>query len=346
MLPYYGLIFCIGLIRLITININDKKKRDDIFVVAACVFTVMLQGLRKDTVGIDLQMYIPAYDYIGLLPWLSPVYNFEVGYRVFCKVLYILGVSKQLFLGIVAAICQGSVFWFIRRYSKFPAISIVIYLTFGLFTFSFSGLRQMMALSIALFSYNFVEKKEPIRFCLVVAIASLFHASVLVFLIVYPLYYWKFPPNTVLFVFPAFLMEILLGDRLVAIMVSLYQQKDYQAENTGAYEAFLMYALVWFAAEIFMLYTSRYNAFRNYLLIGAFVQGLGLYHSSVARIGYYFMFFICLVLPQTISDICKDDWKSRFCITAVLIACCFVFFNMNTGNGYLNVSPYIPFWEN
>lgn len=344
--PYYGLIISVGFLRLMTIGaIKNRKNRDDIFVVAVCILTILLQSFRKNTVGIDLGMYIPGYELSGQLPWFSPVFNFEIGYRVFCKVLYMIGVSQQLFLGIVATICQSSVFMFIRKHSKFPAISIVIYLTFGLFTFSFSGLRQMIAFSIALFSYDFVEKKEWIPFCVIIGVASLFHTSVLVFLIVYPLYYWKFPKNTVIFMFPVFIFEILFGNKVVALMVTIYKQTDYQAENTGAYEAFLMYSLVWIAAELFMKYTNEYNAYRNYLLIGALVQGLGLYHSSVARVGYYFMFFICLVLPQTIADICKDDWKLRFCITSALVVCCFIFFNINTGSGYLNVSPYIPFWE-
>lgn len=344
--PYYGLIVCIGLLRLLTASvIRNAKRRDDVFVASACILTVLLQAFRKDTVGIDLGMYIPGYEYIGVLPWFSPMYNFEIGYRVFCKVLYTLGVSKQLFLGVVAVICQGSIFLFIRKYSKFPAISIVVYLTFGLFTFSFSGLRQMLAFAIALLAYDFVEKRNLIVFCGIIGIASLFHASVIVFLIIYPLYCWKFPSNTSFLMISVFLAEIFLGDKIVALLVSVYKGTDYKFESTGAYEAFIMYALVWFAAEWFMRYTPRYNAYRNYLLVGAFIQGLGMYHSSVARIGYYFMFFICLVLPQTISSICKDDWKLRLCTSFVLIVCCFIFFNMNTGNGYLDVCPYVPFWQ-
>ena len=345
MTVYYCTLIFVGVCRLLTMKITDREKRDNLFVGLSFVMIVALQGMRAITVGIDIPGYIIGYHLCGELPWFSEVYNYEIGYRILCKLIYLTGVSDQIFLVIIAIICQGSIFRFIKKYSAFPAISIMVYLTFGLFTFSFSGLRQMLAISILLFSYDYIKKGKLIPFVLVVLLAMTFHTSALVFFVAYPLYYWKISLEGVFCVIIGLLGEILLGGKIVQLAMLIYKNKEYEVQTTGAFASFTMFTLVWLGAIILCPPDKNLNAFKNCLMIAASIQCLGMYHESIGRLGYYFSFFICILLPVMVAEITKRNWKSRVLLTMLLITCCFVYFNINTGSGYLNVAPYVPYWE-
>lgn len=345
MTTYYALIAVIGLVRLLTTKIFiNKDKGNRLFVLLSFLLTVLLQGLRSPTVGTDIQGYLVGYKLCGVSSWGAPVLNYEIGYRTFCKLLYSMGVPEQTFLFIVALICQGAVFLFILRHSKFPACSIVMYLTFGLFTFSFSGLRQMLSIAIVLFGFDNIKNRNFVGFLVFVLIASTFHTSAILLLLAYPLYFIKPAGNVLYLMLGALIVELLFGQRLVALAGYLYG-RTIETANTGAYAAFLMYLLVWVASNILIKARGDTAAFINYCYIAALIQGLGRYHGSVARAGYWFAFFVCLLVPQVIASVTSRNWKMRFAMTTVLIGCCLVYFNINTGGGYLNVSPYVPFWE-
>ena len=341
---YYGLIVFIGIIRLLTKIIPNKKKSDDVFVLISFVAATLLQGARSIEVGTDIPGYMNGYYLCGIRPWFSEVFNYEVGYRILCKIIYLTGASEQVFLLVVAIICQGSVFNFIRKHSRFPAISIVIYLTFGLYTFSFSGLRQMIAIAIVLFSYDYIKERKIFHFLIVVLFASLFHTSAVFFIVAYPLYYMEISMRGVFMAIGGLIAEAILGGKIVQAAMLFYKNREYETQYTGAYMAFIMYVCVWLGAVFLIGKNKELNSFENYILLAVAIQELGMYHMSIARLGYYFSFFICLLLPEMVVELTKNDWKMRCAITTALVFCCFLYFNINTGDGYLNVCPYIPFW--
>lgn len=138
--------------------------------------------------------------------------------------------------------------------------------------------------------------------------------------------------------------EAILGGKIVQAAMLFYKNREYETQYTGAYMAFIMYVCVWLGAVFLIGKNKELNSFENYILLAAAIQELGMYHMSIARLGYYFSFFICLLLPEMVVELTKNDWKMRCAITTALVFCCFLYFNINTGDGYLNVCPYIPFW--
>src|SRR5699024_9401100 len=66
-----------------------------------------------------------------------------------------------------------------------------VFISLGYLYFSFTGLRQTLALSIILLSYNYIRERNLLLFIMFVFIASLFHSTALVFLLIYPISHYE-----------------------------------------------------------------------------------------------------------------------------------------------------------
>ncbi|MCC8154262.1 MAG: EpsG family protein, partial [Tannerellaceae bacterium] len=152
----------------------------------------MFQGFRSTSVGTDLISYIPDYSAIGRQGFTQLSYmNYEVGYVLLNKILYVLGLDERGFLIAIAVIIQVPIFYTLYSYSESPIISILWYFTFGNFIMTFSGLRQGIAIAICFVAYIFIRKKKIVFFVLTVLLAATFHSSALFCMLLYPMYQIK-----------------------------------------------------------------------------------------------------------------------------------------------------------
>lgn len=76
----------------------------------------------------------------------------------------------------------------INKYSIDPLISWLVFYSLPLFFFaSLSTIRQSLATAMILFSYQFLNKKQYLKFTLTILTASLFHSSALIGFLLFPL---------------------------------------------------------------------------------------------------------------------------------------------------------------
>ena len=62
-------------------NLILKKNNHKLFIIGSILGIVLIQGLRADTVGIDLTAYLPAYENVKKINIFSDkLKNFERGY--------------------------------------------------------------------------------------------------------------------------------------------------------------------------------------------------------------------------------------------------------------------------
>ncbi len=342
MLVYYGLILIIGLLYLLIerLNINDKRKK---FMFISFVMTVILQGLRSSEVGIDLKQYIYAFNVSKNVSWTTPILNFEIGFRILLHLLSVLCGSEQIFIFVTSTICQAPIFYFIYKKSTSPFESLLIYLTFGMFTFSFSGMRQTLAMGLFLIAVILADEQKWREFLLLVALASTIHTSALFGLIAYPLSKIRIKRSGELLLLGLFGIEMLFGQQITELAVTLYG-RTFQTSQTGAYGLFIFYVIVWILCVLFLEKEQPWILFGNFCMMSALCQGLGAFHPSIARIGYYFSIFMCVLIPHII-DRSTNNYLLKVLLHVGLCVFCIAFFQKNTGNGYLNVCPYIPFWR-
>jgi cbb3-type cytochrome oxidase subunit 3 len=348
---YYLLIAFVGLCSSITIKAKDVYKRNKIVILTSCTAIAVIQGLRSVYVGIDLFRpggYLPALRFAKDLNLLAgeKLYNFEIGYSIYSIIFANLNVSDQLYLFIVAVTIILPIGYIWIKNSKMPGLSVFIYLTLGFFTFSFSGLRQSIALAITFLSYKFIKEKKLIQFLLCIALAMSFHKTAIIFVIAYPLYYLRIKPFYFIFLIPSLILIFLLRTKIFLLIYHLYKGVAGVTEATNAYTMLFVMIVVLALAYMFGDKNKNnldLNAYKNYMLITIIVQIFASHSNIIMRAGFYYYIFITLLIPEVIAN--QRDPKIRIIAVGVSIIALLYFFQVTTGDGYLNVSPYYFYWQ-
>src|SRR5690625_3153529 len=163
---YDGIIISIFIYYVFSSTITNKKKAKKIFIAISILHLIIVQGLRADIIGGDLAVYKIQYNTIQNMNIINSLdyWGFEPVYNIFTYCLSKLGVSFQLYLFIVSVFVLTGIGYFIYKYSLIPIISLLIYLLFGIYDFGFSGLRQIIAMTIILYAYKYIVKRKPVKY--------------------------------------------------------------------------------------------------------------------------------------------------------------------------------------
>jgi len=130
------------------------------------------------------------------------------------------------------------------------------------------------------------------------------------------------------------------------MLYSLYRGFEGQIEATNAYTMIFVMISVLIFSYIFGSKDKenlKFNAYKNYMLVAIFIQIFASQSNTIMRAGYYYYIFITLLIPEVIKN--QKDEKIRVIAVGVLVVALLYFFQVTTGNGYLNVSPYFFYWE-
>lgn len=149
-------------------------------ILCSCVLLLILfilTAFRNKNIGNDTNYYLIFYNYT--VSNISTPANFEIGYRIYCYFLgnYLL-FNGHYFLILTAVICYIPLFVVFFKKSQSPEISIVLFFCM-LFSAYTNTLRQCIAMSLILIGYCFLKDKKTLLFILFVLLASCFHLSAL-----------------------------------------------------------------------------------------------------------------------------------------------------------------------
>ena len=188
-----------NIIKTKSINYDDRRKKN--YIIICGIIMALIIGLRYKGVGSDdTAFYYNNWEMMSMVSWrdfpqILQSVDLEYGYQISVWLLSHLLSWGQWVLLLSGAFFSLSVCLFTYRNSKNPVMSLIVFNCLGLFNFMVQGLRQAIAMSICLFAYEQCKKNQFIKFILLVAIACLFHASALVFILVY--FLSKFKLNTI-----------------------------------------------------------------------------------------------------------------------------------------------------
>lgn len=313
MLYYCGLIISIIFLRCITLRLKHNGRTT--FFLLTALLVICFQGFRSFSVGTDLASYLPGYINIGMsVPFrLSAQYqNFEIGYILLNKIIYFLGFSQRSFLIIIAILIQAPIFYTIYKYSDKPILSVFVYFAFGNFIMTFSGLRQAISMGICFYAYVFIKEKKLIKFILTILVASLFHASVMLCLLLYPLYYIKIKKSMFPFALLGIALCFLFREQILSLAGKLYYGNGVLGRETGAYTMFVMFLLLYIVSNILKSDDdTEYQGLSNILLLMVCIYSLASVHDFVTRIAYPLSLYLTLFVPKVV-DRGKACLKEKF----------------------------------
>lgn len=309
----------------------------------------LIQALRADTIGLDLVNYIPMFN-DSALPSASE--GVEKGFGVFNYLIHnYISTDYNVYLSIVSLMILLPFTLVVDKYSKIPALSFIIFTSFVLYVFSFSALRQTIAIGITTWSFLYVEKKKLIPFVCLVLLASSFHATAIIFTIVYPLCnYVKFTKKIYIIALAAMaVLTYSLSSFLDFLLPYIFEENRYsfyyiELNATPAYNLLIIIAALFALTFIVRKPDKLGRDMQVMLFLSLCCQCLGLISPTAPRIGFYFFIFIGIAIANIIAE-CRMINASKQLMKIGITAFMIFFFFYSYSGGYLNVIPYKFFWE-
>lgn len=341
---------------------SNREKRSNYLLMALFLLIFFIFALRASSVGRDLPGYERVYGWTGNYRWNDYDYvYFENGYIFLMKVCYALGMSFQCFLAVVAAIILYPIYIFIRRYSTDKCLSCLIYVSYMLFEFDLTAVRQAIAMSVALMGFLcLMEEKKGylIRFFILIWIASQFHKSALICILILPLRYLRNLSVYTGIIAVGSVASLVLRNILFQYLKNLFDKDTFNLDAGLHIGSNIFFMLVLAAFFYFAISTEQKCRFtktgegrrwlsQNVLLYQLFLLGIFLAiffgAETSARSFMFYMQAIIVLMPNATLGLKKESsilFKSLFIVFFIW----FFYTNTLAANNF-DVVPYQFFWE-
>ncbi len=319
------LIYIVALLLIIIMYCKINKRWALFF--SFFIFT-LIAALRSFKVGVDTEQFYNTYQYIGNLSWNFEGIRYELLYCVFVKILYNFSKNPQLLLIVSSIFINFSFYLFIKKNSKYYFLSTLLYVFMNIFFTNMNALREALAISITLLSFEFLKKKKIFSYLLFSIIAFLFHKTgVLSLLILIIFYLSKFKKTSLVLIASGFICFIMYSSLFSVLSKVIYSDylgylnSDFsRGGNVGAILEFILYLLVFFVSSYYVNGTITKNIpyshtdnnqlnmfYFNISLTIIIFLGLTIRMNIFNRISMYVLPFFLIVLPNTFVLIFKKN---------------------------------------
>lgn len=309
----------------------------------------LFAGVRSYRVGTDSGNYTRDFR-TGL-----DIYNFEFeefvepGYQFLEYTLLRLTNEYFWLFFITALIIVYCYLTIIKKYSVNYWFSVFLFITLGVYTFFFNGLRQGLAMAIFALALPYLLEKRLIPYLIVCFVASLFHTTALFMIPFYFLVNLRIKP--IFKILATFLGSLFVSSFLIDyIAASNERYEGYAAadQEGGGYVTLGFYTILIFVIYLIIhIYKIRDKQFMQlfaFYAIGVVfiipIAMLGANPSGPQRLLTYFTWTLILILPIVFKRI------NNIYITSLAVILFIIYFIITT-SAFSNLSPYIinPIFE-
>jgi hypothetical protein len=305
---YYHILLLIGVLfiaLLYPLHPTLKVKKRVVQVIT--VIITLFSGLRTWWMG-DLIKYYTLYRNCNGSNWKSIITEkwSNMGIRVFFRIVGALGISYDVCIFAFAAFSAISLGIIIYRYSTSPFVSYLMYIGMGFYMFTFSGLKQSIAMGFLCFAMSNLLEGKFKWFVVWTAIGGFFHAPALVFLLAYPFANKKIDRWYLLFLAMGFALVFVFRNQIVALLSELYHDDADAYSMTSSRTVggrFLMMLLILAVGYYLRPVRSRdatYAKVFNIMVLAALFQTFSVYDNVFTRLTDYFYQFIVVFMPMAL----------------------------------------------
>ncbi len=235
MIPYLFFI----LVSLVLFFISTATyKKTPIFFVSYLIFVLPLSflgGFRDETVGTDVHVYGVLYFQNALRTQsifdLITSVKGEWGYHILIWICSRISNDIHFFFFVselIKILLVSSTALYFRKIIS-PTLFMFAYLTFFYFT-GFNIMRQVFAVSIIIYGLRYLFEKEQWKFLFICFLATMFHSSAIVALLIFPIYILAHRKYLSIFVHASILVALFIGisivlERLKSLNLGIYSEK-------------------------------------------------------------------------------------------------------------------------
>ena len=273
-------------------------------------------SMIRFNVGIDFMEYRNIYITLDKASqfYASKGFFGENGFILLFRVLKYFSDNPQLFFIVTSIFICGSYYILIYKESVSPAYSALLFVICKDFFLSLTGIRQYIAISIAIYSLPLIKRKKWIPTIVILLIAATFHTSVLVFILIYIMNLINIKPLTG---WGIVVITAAASRSILRLMIPLLRQFNlyyryfargldtYNSTGNAALEVLLIslsfYILLCYeynSAKHSENFKLLYNAVLYSLIISVMTPVLPM---SSYRLTWYMNVFIVLYLPEALQ---------------------------------------------
>ena len=314
------------------------------------VFNILflLSALRGE-VGNDYKTYAITCHEV----WVNGYVVTEPGFNLLVKIVYTI-VGHENYIAVFAVFSFATVALFLKTFhedSDSFFLSMFLFMTLGLYFRTFTTVRYYFILAVALFSIRYVERKQYLKFILMIVAAAFFHKSVLIVIPLYLIAFYLKKRRQYILVFAGSL-AVLLGKELVMwVALKLYPSYENTSYLNGEGGILSNLPNIGRCMLVFILCISFYQEAikgndRNRICFNLNIMAVllyvcGYYIPLLSRFSYYMMVPHILLVPAVITRI--PDAKKRKWITIATLGIgilYFLYFLKTASNEAIRVLPY------
>jgi len=362
---------------------KDKKR----FCFYTGVILWLLVALRNVKLGLNdtENIYYPIFLNMQFISFADILNIANYSGKLFYMLTKVLGtfiINYNLYLAVIGVPFIASVMYLIYKYSKYPIISVFLFIALY-YLYSFFLLRQVIAIGIIVFSYKFILEKKPIKFIILVMIAVLFHKSAWLFIFAYPFCrYIKFGKKNYILIAIAFVIANMLPNFILGIIntfdisgtLSVYIKYGVY-DTSGKISMFGLFITVAILILGHYYYSitnknnnkkieeakknnqnnevelirnenkknmKEYNILLNLSTLGSVIFAFSNVVSEFYRVSLYFSIFNILLVAAALNSELSSRKKRTIVICFIVIS--ILYFLVRTINN-INSNPYSFFWN-
>lgn len=272
---------------------KQTQKRKSFFynliIFAALCIPVIVAGYRS--CGTDTMQYLYTYIRYIDFSWAELFEKIngigESGHLILTKLLGYFS-HPRIYLAVYAAITVFFVYCTSTKQKPETAAMAMLIYYFVFFSNSLNIMRQLAAISIVVYAFNFIFERSFFKYALTIFIATTFHTSAVLMLPFY--FFWTKEDRTVSWaiIIPSLIGLLLVGLNLESILSSV---SDYESDST--------------AIQRYTTYTDVFESKNRDLYLNLLTAGIALFHyPRLKKIDPKNTFFIVLMLAGTILNVC------------------------------------------
>ena len=199
----------------------------------------------------------------------------------------------------------------IDKYSSSAYWSYLMYLSMGFYAFTFSGLKQTIAMGFCCLAMMALLQDNIKKFLIMVGIGALFHAPALIFAVAYPFSRKKFDKWYIIFVTTLLAAMYLYRNQLAYFFEDAYRSEEaadaiLATQVSGVGGRFIGMLLILALAMMLRPLTLKdttYSKVFNVMVLAAAFQMMSVFNNTYTRLADYFYQFVVLFVPMFMQPI-------------------------------------------
>lgn len=324
----------------------------------SCLFLIalilMVPAILRQETGNDYLRYVEFFHLASIDAYVPT----EAGFNWLAKAVYSLcGYENYLLLfAIYAVMTILAMLAVIRQQAENFCFSFFLFMMFGYYFQSFNTMRYYFALSLSLLAMTCLLRRQYAGFVILVLLASLFHKTALITLLLYPVAARRWKKRELAAAVVPGLAVLLLHEKAMELLLSLYPSWEGTVDlaagtsiswvNIAKCLAVLLLAYYVKADEDPDTFRGRQLVmYRNSAYIGLLLYVFGWFIPEVSRICYYLTFTQIFYLPMLLSGLPETEQgrRQKKLLTILVIAAALVFFALFLRTAYRDTIKILPY---